>query len=162
LPIFGAYDPSALKLAMDGIPAYERSILISNPQLGHDLAAALGSKSVCLLRGHGITATGSSIEEATLRAISLNELAEMNYRAAGWAEEAGNLESARSEVALLPAGGRHRRGLSRDPPHLLAPLLETRRQSCAASEVQRIPPLAVGVSCAGRTCGIVPVLNGVN
>jgi L-fuculose-phosphate aldolase len=49
--------------------------------LGHDLAAALGSKNVCLMRGHGITAAGTSIEEAALRAISLNELAEMNYRA---------------------------------------------------------------------------------
>ena len=81
LPIFGAYDPSALRLVMDGIPTYDRSVLISNPHLGHDLASALGSKNVCMMRGHGITATGSSIEEAALRAISLNELAEMNYRA---------------------------------------------------------------------------------
>lgn len=81
LPIFGAYDPSALKLVIDGIPTYDRSVLISNPHLGHDLAAALGSKNVCMMRGHGITAAGASIEEAALRAISLNELAEMNYRA---------------------------------------------------------------------------------
>jgi ribulose-5-phosphate 4-epimerase/fuculose-1-phosphate aldolase len=81
LPIFGAYDPSALKLVLDGIPTYDRSVLISNPELGCDLAAALGSKNVCMMRGHGITAAGSSIEEAALRAISLNELAEMNYRA---------------------------------------------------------------------------------
>ncbi len=81
LPIFGAYDPAALRLMMDGIPTYDRSVLISDPQLGEDLAAVLGSKNVCLMRGHGITAAGSSIEEAALRAISLNELAEMNYRA---------------------------------------------------------------------------------
>jgi ribulose-5-phosphate 4-epimerase/fuculose-1-phosphate aldolase len=81
LPIFGAYDPAALKLVIDGIPTYDRSVLISDPHLGHDLAAALGSKNVCMMRGHGITAAGSSIEEAALRAISLNELAEMNYRA---------------------------------------------------------------------------------
>lgn len=81
LPIFGAYDPSALKLMLEGIPTYERSVLISNPQLGHDLAATLGAKHVCMMRGHGITATGTTIEEAALRAISLNELAEMNYRA---------------------------------------------------------------------------------
>jgi ribulose-5-phosphate 4-epimerase/fuculose-1-phosphate aldolase len=81
LPIFGAYDPSALKMAMDDLPTYERSVLIKDPHLGHDLAQALGSKSACLMRGHGITVTGSSIEEAALRAISLNELAEMNYKA---------------------------------------------------------------------------------
>lgn len=81
LPLFGAYDPFALKLQLDGIPTFDRSVLISNPQLGHDLAGALGSHDVCMMRGHGITATGSTIEEAALRAISLNELAEMNYRA---------------------------------------------------------------------------------
>jgi L-fuculose-phosphate aldolase len=35
----------------------------------------------CLMRGHGITTVGSSVQEATLTAIKLNELAEMNYRA---------------------------------------------------------------------------------
>jgi ribulose-5-phosphate 4-epimerase/fuculose-1-phosphate aldolase len=81
LPIFGAYDPGALKIATDGIANFDRSVLISNPKLGHELAGALGSKHVCMMRGHGITATGASIEEAALRAIALNELAEMNYRA---------------------------------------------------------------------------------
>jgi ribulose-5-phosphate 4-epimerase/fuculose-1-phosphate aldolase len=81
LPLFGAYDPSALKIVTDGIPTYDRAVLISDAHLGHDLAAALGDKNVCMMRGHGITAAGTSIEEAALRAISLNELAEMNYRA---------------------------------------------------------------------------------
>lgn len=81
LPIFGAYDPSALKIMTDGVPTYDHAVLISDPKLGRDLAAALGSKNVCMMRGHGITSTGSTIEEAALRAISLNELAEMNYRA---------------------------------------------------------------------------------
>ena len=57
LPIFGAYDPGALKIATDGIANYDRSVLISNPKLGHDLAHALGSKHVCMMRGHGITAS---------------------------------------------------------------------------------------------------------
>jgi L-fuculose-phosphate aldolase len=81
LPIFGAYDPGALKICTDGIANFDRSVLISNPKLGKELATALGSHNVCTMRGHGITATGSSIEEASLRAISLNDLAEMNYRA---------------------------------------------------------------------------------
>jgi 3,4-dihydroxyphthalate decarboxylase len=33
------------------------------------------------MRGHGITTAGASIEEATLTAIKLNEVAEINYRA---------------------------------------------------------------------------------
>jgi L-fuculose-phosphate aldolase len=33
------------------------------------------------MRGHGITTAGAGVEEATLTAIKLNELAEVNYRA---------------------------------------------------------------------------------
>ena len=81
LPIFGAYDPSGLRLLMDGVPTYDRSALIATEALGRDLAATLGEKHACMMRGHGIVTTGASIEEAALRAISLNELAEMNFRA---------------------------------------------------------------------------------
>jgi L-fuculose-phosphate aldolase len=82
LPLIGAYDPMALQMVLDGIPRYPRSILISNPQLGSDLAETIGSKNVCLMRGHGITAVGSSVQDATITAWRLNDLAEINYRAA--------------------------------------------------------------------------------
>jgi ribulose-5-phosphate 4-epimerase/fuculose-1-phosphate aldolase len=39
------------------------------------------SCQACLMRGHGITTCGASIEEATLTAIRLNDLADINYRA---------------------------------------------------------------------------------
>ena len=81
LPIFGAYDPSAMRLALDGIPRFDSSVLISNPELGAQLAATLGNSATCLMRGHGITTAGPTVEEASLYAIQLNELAEMNYRA---------------------------------------------------------------------------------
>ncbi len=82
LPLIGAYDPFALQLVLDGIPRYPRSVLISNDSLGQDLAKAIGDKSICLMRGHGITAVGGSVEEATITALRLNDLAEINYRAA--------------------------------------------------------------------------------
>jgi ribulose-5-phosphate 4-epimerase/fuculose-1-phosphate aldolase len=81
LPLYGAFDPSGAQMALAGIPTYPRSILISNPKLGDDLAAAMGSSRVCLMRGHGITTAGPTIEEAALDAINLNTLATMNYRA---------------------------------------------------------------------------------
>jgi ribulose-5-phosphate 4-epimerase/fuculose-1-phosphate aldolase len=81
LPLFGAYDPTALRLAMEGVPTYPRSVLIANDKLGKDLAESLGKQRACLMRGHGITAVGPSVQEATLTAIRLNELAEINYRA---------------------------------------------------------------------------------
>jgi len=82
LPLIGAYDPFALSMVLEGIPRYPRSILISNDELGKELAAAVGSKNVCLMRGHGITAVGSNVQEATITAWRLNDLAEINYRAA--------------------------------------------------------------------------------
>ena len=82
LPLIGAYDPFALQMVLEGIPRYPRSILISNDELGKDLAAAVGSKNVCLMRGHGITAVGANVQEATITAWRLNDLADINYRAA--------------------------------------------------------------------------------
>jgi L-fuculose-phosphate aldolase len=80
-PIYGAYDPSSVSLLLDGIPTYGRAITIRNDDLGKDFAEAMGNKSVCLMRGHGITTAGATVEEATVTAIRMNEIAEMNYRA---------------------------------------------------------------------------------
>jgi L-fuculose-phosphate aldolase len=80
-PIYGAFDPRGLDLALDGIPTYPRSILVSTPELGAEFAGVMGEANACLLRGHGIATAGRSVEEATLDAIALNELAIMNYEA---------------------------------------------------------------------------------
>jgi L-fuculose-phosphate aldolase len=81
LPIIGAYNPSALRLVREGLPTYPRSVLINSPERGRDLVAAMGKSRVCLMRGHGITTAGQSIEEATLTAIQLNDLAELHFKA---------------------------------------------------------------------------------
>jgi L-fuculose-phosphate aldolase len=80
LPIYGAYDPSSLKLLAEGIPTYPRSITVSNNKLGEEFANSFPGRA-CMMRGHGITTCGGSVQEASLTAIKLNELAEMNYRA---------------------------------------------------------------------------------
>jgi ribulose-5-phosphate 4-epimerase/fuculose-1-phosphate aldolase len=82
LPLVGAYDPSALRLVVNGLANYPRSITVSSEKLGEEFAAAMGKKQGCLMRGHGITSAGGTVEEATLTAIKINELAEVNYRAA--------------------------------------------------------------------------------
>ena len=81
LPLFGAYDPSGLRLVMEGLATYPRSITVSSEKLGEEFAGAMGEKPACLMRGHGITTAGAGVEEATLTAIKLNEIAEVNYRA---------------------------------------------------------------------------------
>jgi HCOMODA/2-hydroxy-3-carboxy-muconic semialdehyde decarboxylase len=56
--------------------AGDTDMLISNSALGVAMAKALGEKSVVLMRGHGSTVVGSSVEQAVYRAI----YAEVNAR----------------------------------------------------------------------------------
>lgn len=56
--------------------AGDTDMLISNGGLGVALAAALGSRSAVLMRGHGSTVVGSSVEQAVYRAF----YAEVNAR----------------------------------------------------------------------------------
>jgi ribulose-5-phosphate 4-epimerase/fuculose-1-phosphate aldolase len=80
-PLYGGYDPGSIDLLLNGIPTYGRSITINNAKLAKDFIKVMGKKNVCLMRGHGITTAGATVEEATVTAIRLNELAEINYRA---------------------------------------------------------------------------------
>jgi ribulose-5-phosphate 4-epimerase/fuculose-1-phosphate aldolase len=80
-PLYGAYDPSGLRLLVDGLATYPRSITVSNEKLGEEFAQAMGNKQACLMRGHGITSAGANVEEATLTAIKLNDAAMINYQA---------------------------------------------------------------------------------
>ncbi len=90
-PIFGAFDPGGLAIAAQGLPVYPRSVLISRPELGQDLVAALGTRDCCLMRGHGITAVGPSVGAATLLALRLEHLAEMILEIARLGREAPSI-----------------------------------------------------------------------
>jgi ribulose-5-phosphate 4-epimerase/fuculose-1-phosphate aldolase len=81
LPLYGAYDPSGLRLLIDGLATYRRSITVSNEKLGEEFAKAMGNKQACLMRGHGITSAGANVQDATLTAIKLNDAAVINYQA---------------------------------------------------------------------------------
>lgn len=74
-PVFGAYNIPAMRMALEGVPVYRRSVLIRRPDLAHEMIAAMGDRPVCVLKGHGITVTGASVEEAVVRAVNLNALA---------------------------------------------------------------------------------------
>lgn len=69
------------KLAVDGIDTYPTSITIHDHDKGERFAHFMGKKKVALMRGHGITVVGSSIEDATVRALELNELLKLTYDA---------------------------------------------------------------------------------
>lgn len=73
-PVFGAFNIPALRLALDGVPVYPRPILITRPELAAEMLESMGSRPVCLLYGHGITAAAESVEAATVLAVALNAL----------------------------------------------------------------------------------------
>jgi 3,4-dihydroxyphthalate decarboxylase len=80
-PIVGAYNIPAMRMASDGIPVYPRSVLIRNPGLGKEVAAALGGQPVCVLRGHGIVAVGETVQQAVVRALNVTALANITLLA---------------------------------------------------------------------------------
>ena len=81
LPIYAAYSPAGMKLAVEGIPVYPRSVTIINQELADDFMTTMGDKNACLLAGHGMTVAGGSVEEATVTSLHLYELARVNAMA---------------------------------------------------------------------------------
>jgi len=80
LPIYGSFG-GLVREAIEGIPTYPRSVRISDDRLGEEFATCMGSKQVALMRGHGVSVVGSSVEDATVRTIELNQLVTMTYKA---------------------------------------------------------------------------------
>ena len=76
-PVIGAYDPGAMELAVRGVPVYPRAVLISNRELGGAVAATMTDADACLLRGHGVVTVGADVQQATIRAIKLETLADL-------------------------------------------------------------------------------------
>jgi ribulose-5-phosphate 4-epimerase/fuculose-1-phosphate aldolase len=81
-PIYGGYDPTGMKLALDGIPVYPSSLTLHTKEQVHAMMEFMGRSDLCVLRGHGLVVAGRSVEEATVRAIKVDTLARMHLQAA--------------------------------------------------------------------------------
>jgi ribulose-5-phosphate 4-epimerase/fuculose-1-phosphate aldolase len=92
-PIVGAFDMPGAKLAAGGVPVYPRGVLVRNRELAVEMVTAMGDRPVVLLRGHGLTSSGRSVQEAVLRAISVDTLARLSLQ----------IRSAGGQLADLPA-----------------------------------------------------------
>lgn len=99
-PVFGAYDIPAMRLAADGIPVYQRAVLIRRVELADELLAVMGPRPVAILRGHGLTATGSTIAQAVARSVAVNVLAGVTLGLARAGLAAAEVPA--DEVAELP------------------------------------------------------------
>lgn len=79
-PIYGAFDIPGAWLARDGVPVYERAVLIRTARLGKEMVAAMRGRPVVICRGHGIASAAATVPQAVLQAISLDALARMSLR----------------------------------------------------------------------------------
>ena len=110
-PVFGAYDIPAMRLALDPIPVYERSVLISTPELGREVASALGASDVCLLHGHGVAVVGPSVEASVVTTVALDTLLGLTLDLARLDVEPRVVPP--GDLAALPdLGGRFNHGLA--------------------------------------------------
>lgn len=62
------------------VPMWPCAKLVTDDDLGQQLATALGEHSVCLLQGHGVVSVAATVQEATIGAIHLERLADANYK----------------------------------------------------------------------------------
>ena len=99
-PIFGAFNIPAMRMALDGIPIFERSYLVNRPELAAPLIDVMGDKNICLMKGHGITVTGKTVEEATVRALNFSILARTTLQAAHTGKKAPNISP--EDIEKLP------------------------------------------------------------
>lgn len=102
-PVFGAYNIPAMRMAMDGVPVYPRSVLIRRPELATEMLAAMGDRPVCVLRGHGITVAGETVGQAVVRALNLNALATVTVELARLGLQVPEIPA--GDVAELPELG---------------------------------------------------------
>jgi ribulose-5-phosphate 4-epimerase/fuculose-1-phosphate aldolase len=65
----------------DGVPVFEKVGLIRSRALGDEVAATLGQCRAMLLRGHGANVADSNVRLAALKAVFLEEAAEIQLRA---------------------------------------------------------------------------------
>lgn len=99
-PIFGAYNIPAMRLAAGGIPVYPRSVLIRTPELAKEMLDCMGDRPACVLRGHGVTVTGETLEQAVVRTLNINTLATATLAAAAAGRPVPDIPA--EDIAELP------------------------------------------------------------
>lgn len=79
-PIVGSFDIPGTKLAAGGVPVYARGVLVNSRILAAETVAAMAGRPAVVMRGHGLTTAGSSVQEAVLRAVSIDVLARLSLQ----------------------------------------------------------------------------------
>ena len=82
LPILPLLHVEASVVEQQPIPTFASAELVVTAEQGRQLAQSLGNHRVGHLQGHGIVSLAQTVQEATIGAIHLERLAEVNYRVA--------------------------------------------------------------------------------
>jgi ribulose-5-phosphate 4-epimerase/fuculose-1-phosphate aldolase len=90
-PVFGAYEPSALDIVFKGVPVFPRAATVTNKELAAQMLECMGERDVLLMKGHGITVTAGSVEEATALAIRFDRLSKIMWDIALSGRDAPNI-----------------------------------------------------------------------
>ncbi len=98
--IMGLHATIKMRMALEGIPIFPRSFLVTRPELAASMIETMSQKHFCLMKGHGVTVTGATVEEATIRAINSNILAQVTLQVAQTGRQAPTITS--EDVAELP------------------------------------------------------------
>ena len=107
-PVFGAFDPSALNIILQGVPVFPRSVTVTNARLGAEMLAAMGDRDVVLMKGHGITVYGPTVEAATTLAIKFDSVANIMWQIALSGRTADNIPPEDMAQYMRPSRGESR------------------------------------------------------
>ncbi len=82
-PIIGSYDGGfTIEHTVNGMPLFPHAYLISRPELAHRMLHHMGNHHVCIMKGHGVTITGASVEDATIRALRFESACRIHWQLA--------------------------------------------------------------------------------
>ena len=93
-----------------GYGRYDDPTLVTTDALGDAFAESIGDHSLALMRNHGLTAVGTSVEDALFTAVSVERSAALQLAAAplGDVEQLGPNDVAELERQLPPSADRAR------------------------------------------------------
>lgn len=105
-PIVGSQNWGGSALALGGIPVYPRSLLIHSPEIGRAMLSRMGNHDVLILKAHGNVVVGRTVQEATVRAIRLENLAKLCWQLAVAGRESPDIPWEDWEDHLRPEAAR--------------------------------------------------------
>jgi 3,4-dihydroxyphthalate decarboxylase len=113
-PVFGGYEPSALDIVLKGVPIFPRAATVTTREMAARMLECMGDRDVILMRGHGITVTAASLEEATALAIRFDRLSKIMWDLALSGREAPEIGP--EDIARYDKRGGSRKDSAGDRP----------------------------------------------